>query len=97
MEGRGAVSIKITVTAESECEVISDIYGMNMQTRKTPVTYISDVMRGSKLMTVSEEYDLGMSKPPVGDILMCNASVVSADQKVIANKLRFLLTARQLT
>lgn len=87
LDVRGAVSIKITVTAESECEVISDIYGMNMQTRKTPVTYISDVMRGSKLMTVSEEYDLGMSKPPVGDILMCNASVVSADQKVIANKL----------
>lgn len=84
---RGAVSVKITVTDEAGCDVISDIFGMGVQTKKLPVTFVSDVIRGSKHITVSEEYDLGISKPPIGDILMCDAAVTSTDCKVIANKL----------
>lgn len=84
---RGAVSIKIKITDLNKKEIICDAFGGNIQLKKIPVTYPANRLHTSKRITVSEEFDLGMSKPPIVNILRSDAVIASNDKKVIANKL----------
>lgn len=84
---RGAVSIKIRITDLCKKEIICDAFGGNIQLKKIPVTYPANRLHTSKRITVSEEFDLGMSKPPIVNILRSDAVIASNDKKVIANKL----------
>ncbi|MCL2054938.1 MAG: DUF3794 domain-containing protein [Oscillospiraceae bacterium] len=84
---RGAVSIKIRVTDLCKREVVSDAFGMDIQLRKTPVTYPVNKLYTTKRVTVTDEFDLGLSKPPIENLLRSDAVVASTDKKVIANKL----------
>lgn len=84
---RGAVSIKIKVTDLDRREIICDAFGGNIQLKKVPVSFPSNKLYTTKRITVSEEFDLGMSKPPIVNILRSGAVIASGDKKVIANKL----------
>ncbi|MBP1559644.1 MAG: DUF3794 domain-containing protein [Oscillospiraceae bacterium] len=84
---RGAVSVKLKVTDLDKKDVVSDAFGCNIQLKKIPVTFPAGRLYTSKRFTVSEEFDLGMSKPPIVNILRSSAAVASNDKKVIANKL----------
>ncbi len=84
---RGAISTKIKVVCEQKQQVICDAYGMNVQLKKTPVSYSGNKLTASKRITVSEEFDLGYSKPNVIGIIRSEAIVMSSDKKVITNKL----------
>lgn len=84
---RGAVSIKIKVTALDKKEIVCDAFGGNIQLKKIPVTFPANKLYTTKRITVSEEFDLGMSKPPIVNILRSDAVIASGDKKVIANKL----------
>ncbi len=84
---RGAVSTEVTVTDVVLTDVITDITGGGVQLKKSSVTYPSDYIKCNKTFTVSDEFELGASKPPVLNIIRSNAVIISSDKKIIANKL----------
>ncbi len=84
---RGAVSTSVTVTDVCKNEIISDAFGMDIELKKIPVTYPANRLYASKQISVNEEFELGMSKPPIENILYFDAVVASTDKKVIANKI----------
>ena len=84
---RGAVSTDITISDMVANEFITDVNGGNIYLKKTSVTYPSDYIKNNKILTISEEFDLGTSKPPIINIIRSKAVITSNDKKVIANKL----------
>jgi len=84
---RGAVSVKIKVTDSVTREIVCDAFGGGIQLKKTAVTYPANKLSASKRVNITEEFDLGLSKPPISSILRSDAVVASVDKKVIANKL----------
>lgn len=84
---RGAISTKIRAICNQKQEIVSDAYGMNIQLKKVPVTYAANKLYTSKRVTISEEFDLGFSKPAIRQIIRSDGVVTSSDKKVIANKM----------
>lgn len=84
---RGAVSIKLKVSADVRQEVVSDAFGMGIQLKKRPVTFAAAKLHATKLISISEELDLGMSKPALSEVIRSDAVIASYDKKIIANKL----------
>lgn len=93
LDVRGAVSIRIRVSAERMQEVVSDIGSSDgsdnagLQLQQRPVTAVSEMKRTSRNITLSEDIDLGSSKPPAEAILRCSARAVQGECSVIAGKL----------
>lgn len=84
---RGAVSTKIKATCEQNQEVVSDVFGMNSQLLKKPVSYVTGKLNAFKNVIISEEIDLSVSKPAVMNIIRSDAIVTVSDKKIISNKL----------
>ncbi len=84
---RGAVSSKVKVTCDSKQYAVSDAFGMNVQVKKQTVNIVGAKINTSKRITVSEEVELGYSKPPILSIVKNDAISIISDKKIIANKL----------
>ena len=84
---RGAVSTSIIVTDIVENEIISDVNGGGVQLKKESVTYPSNHIKNKKNICISDEFDLGLSKPSILNIIRSDAVITSSDKKIIANKL----------
>lgn len=87
LDVRGAVSVKIRVSDLETKEIVCDAFGGGIQLKKIPVTYPANKLYSAKRVNVTEEFDLGLSKPPIASILRSDAVVASSDKKIIANKL----------
>ena len=83
---RGAVSTDICVTDNTKKEVICDAYGMDIELAKKPITYPVNKLYSEKQITITDDFELGISKPAINDILYYDACISSTDKKVIANK-----------
>jgi len=83
---RGAVSTDVTISDIISNEVITDVSGGNVYLKKTSVVYPSDHIKNNRIVTVSDEFNLGSSKPPVVNIIRSSAVITSSDKKIIANK-----------
>ena len=83
---RGAISVKITATGEKNEEVICDAFGMNIQLKKEDVSAVGKKIIKEKLISVSDDIDIGYSKPAIKSIIRSECIVSSVDKKVIANK-----------
>ena len=84
---RGAVSTDVIISDMVSNEFITDVTGGSIYLKKTSITYPSDYIKNNKVVTISEEFDLGTSKPPVINIIRRKAVITSNDKKIIANKL----------
>lgn len=84
---RGALSVDIRVLGCKKNELVCDAFGMGMQLHKLPVTYPAKRIGATGQLSVSEQFDLGMTKPAVENIIWYDAAVISTDRKIIANKL----------
>ena len=84
---RGAVSVKIAVTCESLQEVISEVSGMNMQLRRTPVRFAAKKLSAEKQLRISEETELSAAQPSVTNIVSCRCSLSECETKLISGKL----------
>lgn len=84
---RGAVSMDICVTDDCKKEVICDAYGMDIELHKKPITYPVNKLYAEKQVTITDDFELGISKPAINDILCFDACVSSTDKKIIANKM----------
>lgn len=86
LDMRGAVSTKVKVTAMQNQEIISDAYGMNIELKKKPLCCPSKKINTTKRINITEEFDLGGSKPSVINIIRSDGIVISGDKKIIPNK-----------
>ncbi len=84
---RGAVSVKIEVTGESSQEVISDIFGMNVQTKKIPVRFAAKKINTDKTLQLSEETELTPAQPDIVSIISCRCKAPECEKKMISGKL----------
>lgn len=83
---RGAVSVDICVSDECKTEVICDVYGMGIELDKKNVEYPVSRLYAEKMLTVNDDFELGISKSAINNIIYSRASVTSTDKKIIANK-----------
>ncbi|MDR0920477.1 MAG: DUF3794 domain-containing protein [Oscillospiraceae bacterium] len=83
---RGAVSIKVKVTADRKQEIITDATGCNSQLKKEQVKYAGGKLSGEKQINLSEETEINASKPSIQSIVASDAVVIPGEKKVIANK-----------
>ncbi len=84
---RGVVTTKIKAINEKSQEMICDAYGLNVQMKKCPVEYALGKLSASKIVNITEETELGTSKPPIIAIVKSYAVIRDGDKKIIANKL----------
>lgn len=83
---RGGLNFKIKVTAPKETTAICGGKGDGMQFHLAPYSICDDRKYASKQFTVTDEIELGHSKPAFSSILNYNCSIVSTDYKIVANK-----------
>ena len=84
---RGAVSVKASVTCQSQQEVISDVSGMNMQLRRVPMRFAAKKLTADKQLRVSEETELSAAQPSVINIISSRCAVKDCEQKLSSGKL----------
>lgn len=84
---RGAVSIKIKVSAQRSHEVICDIFGMNSQCRKKPVEFAAKKLSAFRTITVSDNIELNASSNPITAVIRISAIPEITEKKIVANKL----------
>ncbi len=84
---RGAISCEILVSVDKENEIISDAFGMDLELLKNPIHFISEKINSKKTFSVTDELELGMSKPSIDNIIWSEAFISSSEQKIIANKM----------
>lgn len=84
---RGAVSVEICVTDNIKKEVICEAFGMGIELNKKPITHPVNKLYAEKQITINDDFELGISKPAINDILYYNACISSTDKKIIANKM----------
>ena len=84
---RGAVSVKICVTGERNQEVISDVFGMNVQLKKVPLKFASRKLSAEKTIQLSEETEVSPAQPPVLSIISSKCIMPECERKMISGKL----------
>jgi hypothetical protein len=87
LDVRGAVSVRISVEGEKNHEVISDVFGMHMQIRKTPVRFAVKKINVVKNVQITEDTEISAAQPPVISIINCRCSVSDCDKKMVSGKL----------
>lgn len=83
---RGAVSVKVTVSATRQLEVLSQVSGCGVQVNHQQVTALDQKLISSKEFTIKEELELAYGKPAIAEILDSSATAALTDYKLIANK-----------
>lgn len=82
---RGAVSFKIKVSAVTPFEIITDIDGCNIQTKKNKVCCTKKLTAG-KQFVVREDIGVSGIDGTVKAVVSCDATAVVNDCKIIADK-----------
>lgn len=84
---RGAVSVRIKLTAEKSRSAVSDISGAGIQLFSEAVTYPTSRLYASKRVTIVEEMELSEAKPHISSVVRtsCNADIT--EQKIVSGKL----------
>ncbi len=83
---RGAVTIKASVSAVRQLEILSGASGMGVQVCNKNVTALDRKLSAGKEFTIKEEVELAYGKPSIAEILDHTASASLTDYKIIANK-----------
>ena len=83
---RGGISCKIKVTTPKETAVLSGGKGNGMQFHITPVSVCDLWKYSTKQFTVTDELELGHTKPAFNSMLNYSCVVSPSDYKIIANK-----------
>ena len=83
---RGGISCKVRVCDQREQAVVTGGSGGGMQFRQRRLSACSIRKNGQKSFVVSEDLDLGGTKPPFASLLGYAANAVPTEVKLIANK-----------
>jgi len=83
---RGAVTTKVKVTDDKCRKIISNADGMNIQLKKNMILYPGQRIITTKKITVIEELELGIAKPPILSVIKSESKIISKEHKAISNK-----------
>ena len=83
---RGAVTIKATVSAPRQLEVLSGVSGMGVQINNQQVTALDRRLYATKEFAIHEELELAYGKPAVGEFLDSTAIASLTEYRLIAKK-----------
>lgn len=84
---RGAVSVRIKVTAEKAKSAVCDISGAGIQLYTEAVTYPTSRLYASKRVTIVEEMELSETKPHISSIIRTSCEAQVEEQKIVSGKL----------
>lgn len=84
---RGAFSVKAKICDEKLQNIICGAEGGNIQLKKNLITLPAGRLVASKKITVIEELELGIAKPPILSVIKSDCDIISKEFKAIANKL----------
>lgn len=84
---RGAISTKVKVCGEKKQSIVSDAEGDNIQLKKNLINFPAVRLVASKKITVIEELELGIAKPPIISVIKSDCRILSKEHKAIPNKL----------
>lgn len=84
---RGVISVRVRASCDEPRQAVSQAKGGGIQLRRSPVTYPSKKIFITKRVTVIDEVEIIETKPPVGVVLRADASVTSAEKKILSGKL----------
>lgn len=84
---RGAISTKIKVCDIKSQNIICDANGGNIQLKKNTAVFPSKIIVNSKKITVIEELELGIAKPPILSVIKADCKILSKEYKVVSSKL----------
>lgn len=84
---RGAVTVKLRLTAEKAKSAISDATGSGIQLFREAITYPTSRLYASKRVTIVEELELGDTKPHISSVIRNAAEVTLTEQKLVSGKL----------
>lgn len=87
MDIRGAVRIAAQAVGMTRKQILSDVTGMYSHARKIPVQYVSEIRRGEKRCTVSEEIPIPESQPPLLSVLREDITTRITETRCVAGKL----------
>lgn len=82
----GSVAICFMMIDKKCYEIMTDIDGAGMQTKKKDIEMSDMVGNTTRVFTLSDVMEIGASKPPVGQIIRTNACACMNEMKVINNK-----------
>ncbi|MDD3832400.1 MAG: DUF3794 domain-containing protein [Oscillospiraceae bacterium] len=86
LDVHGSFSVKLKVTAEASCDVVSAINGEKMFTRHNVVTYSVPAMSAEKSFSINEVLEIGANQPPAEVLIRGDAVPVLNDCRLMANK-----------
>ncbi len=87
LDVRGAVTVRIRTSTIRQQEALSDIFAKNMQVQKKPFRYQAKRLHTVTPVILSEELELGNAKPPLLQIVRCEAVPVEQSHKLISGKI----------
>ncbi|MDR0821920.1 MAG: DUF3794 domain-containing protein [Oscillospiraceae bacterium] len=83
---RGAVSIKVKVTAEKSADIITGANGDGIETQNDTVSYGGEKLNAQEIIIIRDDIDLGTSKDGSAYLIGAEANVTASEHKVIADK-----------
>lgn len=87
LDVHGAFTVKLKMTADGGGEVVSNINGDTMYTRRNVLAYSVPGLSAEKSFTVSEVLELGEKQPAAQALIRGDAVPVLNDCRVMANKI----------
>lgn len=87
LDMRGAVTITIRVTGQTEEQIVSEAEGMGMELCRELAENINILPQVMRQMSIREEVELGYGKPSIGNIVRYTAAAQVTDYKVISGKI----------
>ncbi len=87
LDVRSAVTIRIRTNTIRRQDAVQDIFCQNMQLKKKQLHYQSQQLQNTAHVILSEELELGSAKPPLLQIIRCDARPVDQNQKFVSGKI----------
>ena len=87
LDVRGAMTIKMKTYQTRQQEALSDLSGRNIQLQKKPFQYQAKHLHTVNHIILSEELELGSQKPPLLQVIRCEAVPVDQNHKFVSGKL----------
>ena len=87
LDVHGAFTVKLKITAEGGCEVVSGLKGDRLYTRKQTVSFTVPAASSEKPFTISEVLELGAGKAPAESLVRTDVVPHATECKLLANKI----------
>ena len=87
LDVRGAVTIRVRTNTVRQQTAVSDIFAKSIQLKKKPLQYQTKRLHTVNHVILAEELELGTAKPPLLQIVRCDAQPVEQSHKLISGKL----------